>query len=218
MTEDYTLSVGRSDPVGGWKDSGASGGKVALGVVAVLVIALGAYQLGKRASTPPPRAAATPLPRATAVAATPVPQQADAGIAEFEHARPSPREERSEMVVTIARPESAPATKVPETAHDKMARCLSFKVENDEIHYGGYSPMISPLKVTVLNSCGFSFEGPGVSVEVLAVPLHGEGKIAGAVAQFQDVIPPRGSSETQMVIGCPRCDQVTHRFEVRLLP
>lgn len=208
--------MGRSDPVGGWKDGGASTGKVAFGVVAVLVVALGAYELGKRASAPPPRAAATPLPRVPAVVATPVPQQADAAIADFEHARPSPREQRSEMVVTMAPPEQA--TKVPESAHDKMARCLSFKVENDEIHYGGYSPMISPLKVTVLNACGFSFEGPGVSVEVRAVPLHGEGTIVGTVAQFQDVIPSRGRSETQVVIGCPRCDQVTHRFEARLLP
>jgi hypothetical protein len=99
-----------------------------------------------------------------------------------------------------------------------MARCLSFKVEDDDVHYGGYSPALSPLKVTVLNSCGFSFEGPGVSVEVRAVPLHGEGTIVGTVAQFLDVIPPRGRSETQVNIVCPRCDQVTHRFEVRLAP
>jgi hypothetical protein len=184
----------------------------------VLAIALGAYQLGKRASAPLPRAAARPLPLVSAVAATPVPQTTDVAIAEPEPARPSPHEERSEMVVTMARPESAPATPAPETAHDKMARCLSFKVENDEVHYGGYSPMISPLKVTASNACSFSFEGPGVSVEVRAVPLHGEGTIVGTVAQFQQVIPPRGTSETQVVIGCPRCDQVTHRFEVRLAP
>ena len=163
-------------------------------------------------------AAATPLPRVPAVAATPAPQPTDVAIAEFEHARPSPHEQRSEMVVTMARPASVPATQRPETAHDKMARCLSFKVENDEIHYGGYSPMISPLKVTASNACSFSFEGPGVSVEVRAVPLHGEGTIVGAVAQFQQVIPPRGTSETQIVIACPRCDQVTHRFEVSLMP
>lgn len=122
------------------------------------------------------------------------------------------------MEVTIARPAPSQATATPETARDKMARCLSFRVENDEIHYGGYSPIITPLKVTGSNSCSFSFEGPDVSIEVRAVPLHGEGTIVRAVGQFRDPIPSRGQAETQIVIACPRCDEVTHRFEVRLAP
>ena len=123
------------------------------------------------------------------------------------------------MEVTVPRPEPAPPTQpLPETPHDKMARCLSFAVESDEIHYGGYSPVLSPVKVTASNGCSFSFEGPDVSVEVQAIPLHGEGTIASAVGQFRDPIPSRGSSETQLVLSCPRCDEVTHRFEVRLLP
>ena len=123
-------------------------------------------------------------------------------------------------------PGTAPATQpppseaadLPETPREKMARCLSFLVETDEIHYGGYLPFAMPLKVTARNHCSFSFEGPDVSVEVRAIPLYGEGTMARAVGRFQDPIPPQGRSETQMVLVCTRCDEVTYRYEAKLAP
>ena len=226
--------MGRIDPARHSPPRGPGGrAKVLLGIAAALAIAIAFYELGRGASAPPPRAAspeaAAPAawarPTRAAVRATPVAPSTDELLAAFERARPSPREEQSEMRVMVPRPEPPTAaqsphpevTVSPETPRDKMARCLTFKVENDEIHYGGYSPLISPVKVTASNACSFSFEGPDVSVEVRALPVHGEGTIVRAVGQFRDPIPSRGTSETQMVIACPRCDEVTHRFEVRLM-
>lgn len=217
-------------PVGPAYGSGARP-KILVGIAVALAIAIGAYELGRTASAPPPlapapRIAATALPARAATRASPVAQSTDELIAASERARPSPQEERSVTEVTIARPEPAPTpqpsrpepTAIPETPHDKMARCLTFRVETDEVHYGSYSPLLSPVKVTVTNACAFSFEGADVSVEVRAFPLHGEGSIARNVGQFQEPIPSRGSTETQMLLACQRCDAVSHRFEVRLLP
>jgi hypothetical protein len=234
--------MGRIDPAGGIRERG-TGWKVLLGVVGALVIALVialvSYELGRRASAPPQRAsdspanAATPAaapPAQAAVAATPVPQSTEELLAACERARPSPREERAATDVTAAQPAPAPApapaataplpevTELPETPHDKLARCLSFRVENDEIHYAGYAPSVLPLKVTASNVCPFSFEGPSVSVEVRAIPSYGEGTIVRVVGNFQEPIPSLGRSETQFLIACPRCDQIAHRFEARLLP
>jgi hypothetical protein len=230
--------MGRIDPAGGIRERG-TGWKVLLGVVGALVIALVialvSYELGRRASAPPQRAsdspanAATPAaapPAQTAIVATPVPQSTEELLAAFERAHPSPREERGATAVTAALPALAPAataplpevTQPPETPHDKMARCLSFRVENDEIHYAGYAPSVLPLKVTASNVCPFSFEGPSVSIEVRAIPSYGEGAIVRVVGNFQEPIPSLGRSETQFLIACPRCDQVAHRFEARLLP
>jgi hypothetical protein len=228
--------VGRIDPAPSARGIGARA-KVLLGIAAALAIAIGAYELGRSDSAPPPppaasRVTAAPAARAAppkeAVRASPVAKSTDELLAEFDRAHPTPVQERADVPVTAARPEPAATaaaspprpevTDLPETPRNKMARCLTFRVETDEVHVGGYSPLLVQVKVTASNACSFSFEGPDVSIEVRAMPLHGEGTIAQAIAQFQDPIPSRGTSETEVALACPRCDEVTHRFEAHLRP
>jgi hypothetical protein len=226
--------MGRIDPAPPrpGRGLGSPAGWIVAGALAIALAALMAFQAGKRSgpgassaihepSGPAGSPAPSVRPPASTFASAPT-------AATVDHvSSPSPPEQRLEsavMEVTIPRPAAqAPAalteepplpTPAPETLHETMARCLSFRVEDDEIRDS--NPFTTRVRVMVTNRCDFSFPGSEVWFEVRAVPLHSGGTSAREFGRFYAPIEARAGDETALVLACPRCYAVTHRLEAGL--
>ncbi len=210
-----TIGSAPSPPGGSGRGRSAAGWIVA-GILAVALAAFVAFEAGKRSGTstaPAARAAVTAIPAASVEppAPTPLPES------RFEHA---------EMVVTVLRPSPSPGameaaainpapTKAPEGLHERMTRCLSFRMADDESN-ATYMPQFTQVLVTVKNLCDFSFVGSEVWFEARVSPARGEGTAARVTERFQNPIPARGSTDVRLYLDCSRCYPPAYRYEARL--
>lgn len=204
-------SVGRNDPLAIRRSGSGSGPAIGCVVVVILAAALVAfvgYEVGKQAhpGEAPVAVAPSPTVRMPAWPNPPPPQEAQAPRAAMETTNPLP----------LYGEPPAGASSSAESLHDKMARCLSFLVEDDEVH--SVSRQFSTqVRVTVRNSCDFSFVGSDVWFEARAIPMRGGGTAARKVAPFTGgPIEARGRAELVTVLECPACYSDTHTYEVSL--
>ncbi len=225
--------MGRSDPATQRPRRGprAAAGWIVAGILAVALGAFVAFEAGKRSrsdaspATREPAAAAVPAPSGPPPAPTSVPESAA-----VDRASPQPPElhlESAVMVVTIPRPPptrelaSAPtAEPVPaqvETMREKMARCLTLEVVDDLLHSTVPRETSTQVRVSVRNSCSFSFVGPDVWYEVRAIPRRGGGTGARKVGRFNGgPIEPKSRAELVDVLECPACYEESYLYEARL--
>lgn len=212
--------------------TGSVGWKIASAVLAAVVLALGAYELGHRRQAVPVLAVArtvaatTTQPAPAEAAPSPAPAPIEEPTAEPGPTL-TPSFQSAVMEVTIPRPSpvrqladeppSPEPTRVPaETVQDAMTRCLTFRIEDDEIH-AAYMPTKTQVRASVTNNCDFGFAGPDVWIEVRAVSRHGGGTAAREVASFQGgPIEARGRAEMVLVLDCPMCYAASHRLEIGL--
>lgn len=222
--------MGRIDPTSGHptRPPGSRAGWIVAGVLAAVLVALVAFEIGKRSHVDREAPAAVAMTPLVAVSQAPPSAPSPASLERQVPASPAPQEgrvERAVMEVTIPPPafvrelaseQNREPTPAPaEALHDAMARCLSFTAEDDEIHAVSM-PYATQVRVTVANRCDFSFPGSDVWFEARAVPRHNDGTSAREVGRFLVPIEARGRTEVVIVLSCPMCYAATHRLEVGL--
>lgn len=217
--------MGRIDPPPqpSGRGLGSLVGWIVVGALAIALAVLLAFQAGKRSGSDRVAPGVTvPIPAPAQAEQPAVP----AGTTPAPAAPPEGRFESAVMEVklpprpTVPEAVSAPTVEpspVPaETLlHEKMARCLSFQAEDDEIH-GVLMPAATQLLVTVINRCDLSFAGSEVWFEARATPNRGAGSSAREVGRFQTPIEARGRAETRIILSCARCYAATHRLEASI--
>jgi hypothetical protein len=217
--------MGRIDPAPPrpGRGPGSPAGWIVAGALAIALAVLLVFQTGKRSGLD--RGAVTVAVPVVVSPGAPAAQLPQPAATESEQSAPTPALQSAVMEVTlpprpavpeaVSAPTAEPTPVPPEMLHEKMARCLSFQVEDDEIH-GVLMPFATQLRVTVTNNCDFSFAGSEVWFEARAVPNHGGGTSAREVGRFQDPIEARSRAETAIVLSCPRCYAPTHRLEASI--
>jgi hypothetical protein len=222
--------VGRIDPAppSPRRGLGAPAGWIVAGFLAAVLVALVAFEIGKRSHVDrqvpaavsavllpaaPPAPPSSPAPASTErqVPASAAPQEGRVESAVMEVTLPP----RPTVPEAVSAPTVGPSPVPAETLHDKMARCLSFQAEDDEIH-GVLMPTATRLRVIVTNNCDFSFAGSEVWFEARAIPNRGGGTSAREVGRFQTPIEARSRAETAIVLSCPRCYAASHTLEASL--
>lgn len=219
-----TIGAPPSPPQRSGKGPGSPAGWIVAAALAVTLAALVAFEMGKRsrdggevavpARSPSPARTAAPV-QASLSAATPSPvPEPHLEQAMFEVILPAAAS-REALPTPLEAPTSAPA--LPETEREKMARCLSFAVEDDEVH-AVYMPTKTQVRVFVTNRCDFSFAGSDVWIEARAVPRSGGGVAARLTTRFDGgPLEPRRRAEMVLVLDCPMCYAASHRYEASLL-
>jgi len=207
----------------------ALAGWIVAGALGVALAVLLAFQVGKRSVlTTYDRVAATiagPVVASPAVPTATLPQPA---ATEPEQPAPTPALQSAVMEVMLptrpaaleavsaatAEPGPAPA----ETMREQMTRCLTFEVVDDLLHSTVPRETSTQVRVSVRNSCSFSFAGSDVWYEVRAIQRRGGGVGARKVGQFSGgPIEAKSRAELVDVLECPACYEESYRYEARLL-
>lgn len=117
----------------------------------------------------------------------------------------------------MSAPTAEPVPAQAETMREKMTRCLSFEVVDDLIHSTVPRETSTQVRVSVRNSCSFSFAGSDVWYEIRAIPRRGGGTGARKVGQFSGgPIEAKSRAELVDVLECPACYEESYRYEARL--
>src|ERR1700693_4619607 len=203
-------------------------GWIVAGALGVALAVLLAFQVGKRSVlTTYDRVAATiagPVVASPAVPTATLPQPA---ATEPEQPAPTPALQSAVMEVMLptrpaaleavsaatAEPGPAPA----ETMREQMTRCLTFEVVDDLLHSTVPRETSTQVRVSVRNSCSFSFAGSAVWYEVRAIQRRGGGVGARKVGQFSGgPIEAKSRAELVDVLECPACYGESYRYGARL--
>jgi hypothetical protein len=203
---------------------GSAAGWIIAGALGIPLVMLLTFQAGKRSG--PDRG--TPV---TAPIVAPVARLAQPAAAEPEQPAPTPGPmptpsfqsavqevklpPRPTALEAVSAPTVEPSPVPAEMLHDRMARCLTFRAEDDEVHAVSMQ-FATQVRVTVINSCDYSFAGSEVWFEARAIPHRGGGTSARETGRFQDPIEARSRAETVIALSCPMCYAATHRLEASL--